>query len=55
MVTNQEKLEHSGICVNMENPGNHRGILCDIREKLYKNKIFFVCRSNICVKLLFCT
>ena len=32
--TNLENLEYSGISLNMENPGNSQGILCNLRKKL---------------------
>jgi len=34
VATNLENLEYSGISLNVENSGNSRGILCNLREKL---------------------
>jgi len=34
VATNLENLEYSGISLNMENSGNSRGIMCNLREKL---------------------
>jgi len=34
VAANLESLEYSGISLNVENSGNSRGILCDLREKL---------------------
>jgi len=34
VATNLENLEYSAISLNMENSGNSRGILCNLREKL---------------------
>ena len=41
-------LEYSGISLNMENSGNS----VQPRGKIVTNKVFLVCHSNICVKLL---